>query len=288
MTNYIRAERIILKNHLEYIEKWVQNIIADDPSILGLGNITLKDKERIQPNSGRLDLLFQDSENDQRYEVEIQLGKTDETHIIRTLEYWDIEKKRYPQYEHCAVLIAEDITSRFFNVINLFNGFIPIVAIQLNAIKIEGKVYLVFTKVLKQITMGLDDDDESDMETTDRAYWENKANPKTVKMADDFLTLVHEFDNKYELKYNKHYIGLSKDGIVRNFILIKPWKKYIVIHFRMSRDESLEKRIEDKELDLIDFSSTKNRLRLRINPDEFKHNIELMKDLVKISYKQNG
>jgi len=287
MINYIRAERIILKNHPEYNEKWVQNIIADDPSILGLGNIILKDKERIQPNSGRLDLLFQDSENDQRYEVEIQLGKTDETHIVRTLEYWDIEKKRYPQYEHCAVLIAEDITSRFFNVINLFNGFIPIVAIQLNAINIEGKVSLVFTTVLNQITMGLDDDDESDMETTDRAYWENKANPKTVKMADDFLTLVHEFDNRYELKYNKHYIGLSKDGIVKNFILIKPKKNYIVVHFRMSRDETLEKRIEEKELDLIDFLATKNRLRLRINPDEFKHNIELIKDLVKISYEQN-
>ena len=26
--------------------------------------------------------------------------------------YWDIEKKRYPQYDHCAVIIAEDITDR--------------------------------------------------------------------------------------------------------------------------------------------------------------------------------
>ena len=28
-----------------------------------------------------------------RYEVEIQLGRVDESHIIRTIEYWDIEKK---------------------------------------------------------------------------------------------------------------------------------------------------------------------------------------------------
>ena len=48
-----------------------------------------------------------------------------ESHIIRTIEYWDIERKRYPQYEHCAVLVAEDITSRFLNVISLFNGTIP-------------------------------------------------------------------------------------------------------------------------------------------------------------------
>jgi len=44
------------------------------------------------------------------YEIEIQLGSTDESHIIRTIEYWDIERKRYPQYDHTAVIIAEDIT----------------------------------------------------------------------------------------------------------------------------------------------------------------------------------
>jgi hypothetical protein len=63
--------------------------------------------------TGRLDLLLQDVDTNRRYEVEIQLGKTDESHIIRTIEYWDIERKRYPQYDHCAVIIAEDITSRF-------------------------------------------------------------------------------------------------------------------------------------------------------------------------------
>jgi len=80
-----------------------------------------------------LDLLFQDVESTRRYEVEIQLGSTDEAHIIRTIEYWDVERKRYPQYDHTAVIIAEDITTRFLNVINLFNGAIPLVAIQMNA-----------------------------------------------------------------------------------------------------------------------------------------------------------
>jgi len=56
--------------------------------------------------------------------VEVQLGSTDESHIIRVIEYWDVERKRYPQYDHCAVLIAEEITARFLNVIGLFNGTI--------------------------------------------------------------------------------------------------------------------------------------------------------------------
>ena len=121
----VRPEKLNLLTNKELNEMWVQKVIADDPTILGLGDLILKDKERIHPKAGRLDLLLQDAESKRRYEVEIQLGKVDESHIIRTIEYWDIERKRYPQYDHCAVIIAEDITSRFLNVIGLFNGYIP-------------------------------------------------------------------------------------------------------------------------------------------------------------------
>jgi hypothetical protein len=114
---YVKPERISLKNDPELNERWVQDRLADDPSLLGLGDLVLKDKERIHPQAGRLDLLFQDLESERRYEAEIQLGRTDESHIIRTIEYWDIERKRFPQYDHVAVIVAEEITSRFLNVI---------------------------------------------------------------------------------------------------------------------------------------------------------------------------
>lgn len=104
---YVKPKRISLKSHPDYSEKWVQTLIADDPSILGIGDLVLRDQERIQPQAGRLDLLLQDPDTKRRYEVELQLGATDEAHIIRTVEYWDIERKRYPQYDHCAVLVAE-------------------------------------------------------------------------------------------------------------------------------------------------------------------------------------
>ena len=99
MIEFERAERLSLKAHPELDEKWVQDLVAKDPSILGLGDLELRQKERIHPHAGRLDLLLQDSE-DRRYEVELQLGSTDETHIIRTIEYRDNERKRYPRYDH--------------------------------------------------------------------------------------------------------------------------------------------------------------------------------------------
>ncbi len=53
-SSYTKPERISLKKHPEYSEKWVQNLIADDPSIIGLGDLILRDVERVQPRAGRV------------------------------------------------------------------------------------------------------------------------------------------------------------------------------------------------------------------------------------------
>src|ERR1700687_5227739 len=164
---YTPHERFSLKNHLEFTEKWVQDLIASNPSILRLGDLILRDRERVHPRAGRLDLLLQDPESKRRYEVELQLGSTDEAHIIRTIEYWDIERKRYPQYEHCAVIVAEDITSRFLNIIGLFNGAIPLVAIQMQAFRVSSDaVTLLFTTVVDELVRGPVDEDEEIREVT--------------------------------------------------------------------------------------------------------------------------
>ena len=55
---YMKFEKISLKNHPQLNERWVQERIAEDPTILGLGDMVLKDKERTQPRAGRLDLLL--------------------------------------------------------------------------------------------------------------------------------------------------------------------------------------------------------------------------------------
>jgi len=252
--SYTKPKIISIKDHPEYSEKWVQNIIADDPGVLGLGDLLLRDKERPQPRAGRLDLLLQDLETSKRYEVEIQLGSTDESHIIRTLEYWDIERKRYPQYDHCAVIIAEDITSRFLNVISLFNGSIPIVAIQMRALIVGESTTLVFSKVLDEITFGMVDEDEEIQQVTDRPYWENKGSKETMKMADKVFGIVKEINPDLEMKYNKYYIGISRNGTASNFILMKPRKSVLIIEFRLDKDDTVFAEFEEAGLDISNAS----------------------------------
>jgi len=280
---FIRTTKVSLKGHENFNERWVQNHIVEDPTLLGLGDIVVKDEERIQPHAGRLDMLLQDSQNT-RYEVELQLGRTDESHIIRTIEYWDIERKRYPQYEHCAVIIAEDITSRFLNVIQLFNGFIPIIAIQMNAYQIQDFITLEFTTILNQLSLGLVDDDESIREITDRDYWLNKRGTKeTVKMVDSMLELIHTFDESYELKYNKYYIGLAKDGIPNNFAAFKPLKKFTWLHLRTEEDDALNTILDDMGAD-YNYAKKWGNYDIRLTKGDVIGNKEALTNLLRAAY----
>jgi predicted transport protein len=262
---YEQITKLSLKSHPVLTERWVQDRIADNPQILGLGDVVLKDKERIQPRAGRLDLLLQDAEASHRYEVEVQLGKTDESHIIRTIEYWDIERKRYPQYEHSAVIVAEEITTRFLNVISLFNGTIPLIAIQMSAVQLSDTVSLLFTTVLDEVRLGLVDEDEEVREVTDRAYWEARGSKATVAMADEVLRLVAQFAPDLELKYNKFYIGLATNGQPNNFVQFRPQKNVLRVEVRLPQSQETEAIIEASGLDIMDYDKRWGRYRLRIN-----------------------
>ncbi len=284
---YSKFEKISMKIHPELNEKWVQERIAEDPSILDLGDLVLKDKERNQPRAGRLDLLLQDSEDNHRFEVEIQLGSTDESHIIRTIEYWDIEKKRYPQYDHTAVIIAEDITTRFLNVIQLLNGSIPIVAIQMTCLKNDNSVGLSFTKVIDVTSRGLVDEDEEVHEVTDRAYWEKKGSPKTVALADHMLGMVKTIDPGIDLKYNKFYIGLVKSGNPNNFIILKPTKSFMKMEARIKKSEEFENKIESSGLDLMEYDGRWGRYRIRLTQEDIAKKKDILIEILTWAWKEN-
>lgn len=285
---YEKITKLSLRAHPELTERWVQERIAEDPSILGLGDVILKDKERIQQGAGRLDLLLQEADANRRYEVEIQLGKTDESHIIRTIEYWDIERKRYPQYDHTAVIVAEEITSRFLNVISLFNGTIPLMAIQMSAIKLQDTASLMFTTVLDQVRFGLVDEDEEVHEATDRAYWEDRASKATVAMADELLEILKTLNPRIDLKYNKFYIGLAKDGQPDNFVIFRPQKNAIRVEPRLERTESIEAAIESAGLDVMDYDSKWGRYRIRLPKGDVNRNSDLLRTLLEAAYRESS
>lgn len=281
---YVKLERIWLRDHSELGEQWVQQRIADDPSMLGLGELALRDKERRQPRAGRLDLLLQQPESGHRYEVEIQLGKTDESHIIRTIEYWDNEKKRWPQYEHHAVIVAEEITSRFLNVISLFNGHIPLIALQMGAYRFGNQVSLIFTKVLDEVQRGVEDE-PADEEPTDRGFWEQQGAKQTVAIADELLANIRTFAPSIDLKYNKHYIGLAVNGQANNFALFRAKKKVLTAGIKLEESAELTQKLQSTDLDLMEYQY--GRYRIRLTPGDVVKHRELLTEMLKHAYNRS-
>ena len=284
---YITTKAFSLKASKEHDEKWLQGLLAEEESILGLGPIEHLKSEVIQNNGGRLDLMFQDESGDVRYCVELQLGATDPSHIIRTLEYWDNERSRNPHIEHIAVIVAEDITTRFLNVISLFNKAVPLIAIQLNAFELNGDVGINCVKVLDLAqNMGWEDDNTSAKAVTDRPYWEKRATPSTLQFTDEFFSFVKEVvsESTLELKYNKHYIGMAHNGVADNFMSFKPRKQEVLVEFRIPHDEELTARMEEN-LDFVSYKPRWRRYIIRFTERSFRENQAFIKELVQLARK---
>lgn len=275
----VTAKRINMKAHPELTERWLHERIIEAPSLLGLGELEVRASERRQPHAGRLDLLLADPETLTRYEVEIQLGVVDESHIIRTIEYWDIERRRYPQHEHRAVLVAEDITSRFLNVVSLFNGNIPIIAIQLQTLQVGEALTLVATRVLDLITLGTDEEDEG--EVTDRGYWEAKGSPASLGIVDRLVRQVQLIEPGLQAKYNKQYIGLAADGVARNFVTFRPTKLHVIAEFRFPDDDALAEEMREAGLDLLTYNSRWGRFRIRATLADVDQREEQLQALIR-------
>ena len=271
-------KRISLKNNPKINEDMIQNFIFNNPNVLGLGELTAIQREKIQPSGGRLDILLVDDDGN-RYEVEIQLGATDPSHIIRTIEYWDTEKKRYPQYDHCAVIVAEEITGRFMNVISLFNGSIPLIALQLSAYEDGDDVSLVFTKIIDRIELGTEEEEE--LAPTDRNYWENDRSTRNMmKIVDAIYEDLGDLLTGYELKYNKFYIGLSSNGVSKNFMNFSPKKKFVYVGFRGPEDEEINQTLDNQGLE-FSYDSRHKRYDVKIHAfEEYEENREVFVKLV--------
>jgi hypothetical protein len=195
-------------------EFWLRDRIYDDPTILGLGNLQAVSKEKSQPQGGRLDLLLKNPDDDSMYEIEIQLGPTDESHIIRTIEYWDSEKRRWPKRSHMAVLVAETITNRFFNVVSLLSQAVPIIGIQATIVQIGDSQALHFTKMIDSYEEP--EENEAPQQYDDR-HWIERS-PGGLDCARWYKKTLERLYGEIPIKYFESYISLTVAGLARVWI----------------------------------------------------------------------
>jgi hypothetical protein len=253
MPEYTKHTAVELKSDPDRDENWLQEIISADPSILGLGDIVLIERERRHERAGRLDLLAYDPSSDRRYEIELMLGATDPSHIIRCIEYWDIERRRFPGYEHVAVLVAEDVTTRFLGVLQLFAGSIPLVVLQLDALQVDKHLLLNFVQVLDLGMQRRDDVAEAAAsKTVDRAAWVEKATEERIVEVEALVNAVAESAQKLGEKkpitpnYVSQYVGIKLGKRNRIFVHFWPRKQFINISAQLQDSEDRAQELTDE------------------------------------------
>ena len=264
-------------------ESWLQKQIAEDTSLLGLGDLELLKREKSQSSGGRIDFLMVDPDDGTRYVIEVMLGVVDESHIIRTIEYWDVERQRYPNLNHRAVIVAEVITARFFNVIRLLNHAVPIIAIQLSAFRLGDEIVLQFTCVLDADEFSAEPEEEEIAEQVDRAYWQRKANPESLEVVDAIRGLIPTTKGEPRITYNKHHIALGTTGY--NFCWFNPRKT--IAHSHMNVKVGTENRPEiTKKLENVGIEAENHRrdsIRLHLTNKDIQENRAVISEVIGVA-----
>ncbi|MGB2726908.1 MAG: hypothetical protein WBD09_00325 [Halobacteriota archaeon] len=260
-------------------EYWLQDMIYESPSILGLGDLQLLNKEKSQSSGGRLDILLKDREDNTMYEVEVMLGETDPSHIIRTIEYWDNEKRKYPQRQHFAVLIAESFDRRYFNVVQLLSLNIPMIAIQADLLEVNNEYILNFTKILD---VYVEPEDTEEVTIVNESTWNDKSN-WTLSTAKEFFSYIENDDKR--LNFTQSYISIMING--RNaYLFDKRTKPTSILWFNVKDDEKVDsiERLFDEENIVYNYNRSKDFV-LNIDIEMIEKNRELFLKINNIRFK---
>lgn len=146
---------------------------------------------------------------------------------------------------------------------------------------------LVFTTVMDELSR-IDEDEDAESAPTDRAYWEKRGSKATVALADQLLVLGKGLDPSLELKYNKFYIGPSKDGQPYNFVTFGPKKNQLNFELKMLQSVSLDAKIEEAGLETLEYNKRWGLYRLRLTQEDIKTKAEVLKEFIKTAHERRS
>ena len=208
---FCKSEVLNLKKHPNYSETWLEETICCEPSILRLGDIKIMERQRRQKDGiARVDLIAQSEDKTEIFVIEMMLGPLDSSHIVRSVEYWLREQKRFarkPEVEVKAVLIAEQICdSRFKDVVRFLCDRMPLTVKEVAAIQVGDMLTLHCTTILDS-----SDEQSEDITVqppqTSLESWEHE-HPATLQGAKWFLQHLQFLDPAAVLNFARSTISI--------------------------------------------------------------------------------
>ena len=182
------------------------------------------------------------------------------------------------------MIVAEEITNRFFNVIWLSNRSLPIIAVQLDALTVNGNLLLHFTKVL-DIYVAQEPGNQPE-ETVNREYWERRSSPAAMALFDRFMKLLSDQSLQLTATLRHDGIALSRKSA---FALIYPKKSgYCTLR---SYGESLPEDVLKQSIDKLQANGATvrhlpgGRYSVRLDNQAMDRNADVLIELVRSAVK---
>jgi hypothetical protein len=122
-------------------ESWLQEWLKEQPSRLGLGDLSVADGEPVQDDEGNPAFLATD---DERYfSVDVRLGEMDASGGFQLLDNWARNRVRHPDKTHVAVLVTENVGDRYQTTLETLSEHLPLVVVELQVWRGENEAILV-------------------------------------------------------------------------------------------------------------------------------------------------
>ena len=88
------------------------------------------------------------------------------------------------------------------------------------------------------------------------------------------------------MKYNKFYIGLSKDGRPFNFVTFRPKRNQINFEVKIPETDETDAKIEAAGIETLEYNKRWGLYRLRLTEDDIINNIETLRELISAAYER--
>jgi hypothetical protein len=89
-----------------------------------------------------------------------------------------------------------------------------------------------------------------------------------------------------ELKYNKFYIGLSRDGQPFNFVEFHPKKNFLTLEVKLPQTAEIDTRVEEAGLDAMDYENRWGHYRLRLTKPDLESKAAVIRELMQLAYNE--
>ena len=251
-------------------EKEIQELIAKNPSLLGLGELKLQERERRYPDGTILDLLFK-GVDDVQYLVEIQLGDINADHITRIENYYEMEKEETPNKKIIPVIIAEDV-NKYLKILLKRTKDIQLVIIKMDVEKSKFNIVDI-SDIIKN----------TNYEITDRETFEKNNKYYKMDVFNSLCDIFNQITTEYKLTYGINNTVTLKGKYTSNFISFRLSKSSVRTIVKIDKSNYWDSKISAFGTGEI---KSNNGYTLTISNDTLKdvNNVKAIEELFRVAY----